>query len=29
LMREHDVEAATRALIGGGGRRDAQHSAAE
>ena len=24
LMREHDVEAATRALIGGNGRRDAQ-----
>jgi indole-3-glycerol phosphate synthase len=29
LMREHDVEAATRTLIGGNGRRDAQHSAAE
>jgi len=29
LMRERDVEAATRALIGGNGRRDAQHSAAE
>jgi indole-3-glycerol phosphate synthase len=28
LMRERDVEAATRALIGKG-RRDAQHSAAE
>jgi indole-3-glycerol phosphate synthase len=29
LMREHDVEAATRTLIGGNGRRDAQPSAAE
>jgi indole-3-glycerol phosphate synthase len=29
LMRERDVEAATRALIGGNGRRNAQHSAAE
>ena len=29
LMREHDVEAATRTLIGGNGRRDAHHSAAE
>ena len=29
LMREPDVEAATRALMSGGGRRDAQHTAAE
>jgi indole-3-glycerol phosphate synthase len=29
LMRERDVEAATRALVGGNGRRDAQRSAAE
>jgi indole-3-glycerol phosphate synthase len=29
LMRERDVEAATRALVGGKGRRDAQRSAAE
>src|SRR5258707_989213 len=29
LMREHDVEAATRALIGGNGRRDALRRAAE
>ncbi|MEA2957558.1 MAG: indole-3-glycerol phosphate synthase, partial [Alphaproteobacteria bacterium] len=29
LMRKHDVEAATRTLIGGNGRRYAQHSAAE
>jgi indole-3-glycerol phosphate synthase len=29
LMRERDVEAATRALIGANGRRDAQRSAAE
>jgi hypothetical protein len=29
LMREPDVEAATRALMSGGRRRDAQHTAAE